>query len=301
MKKIRQRLFVALTALQLVGAPAFAFADSGTAAYTYCDAQVLAKHWKKSVKEAKAKLAETDRAAVEKALNDARGTINNEKREICLFHESRFSYDDAEALASAWGIGVSEVKATIESKLFWGSSSIIDDELARIRSGEGFEGEGEGAENDVNEAAANAFFESKDYNYCDARLLAAHWQIATWDAKVTIGQKIIWDSTQGLEVMLGEAREAAASRQDKCEFYEGPFTFEDAQLLAKSWDISVAEAKATIGNKLTWGGNKAVRSALDYARESTKPEKTKVDKTKKVEKAKKIEKKNTPKPKTSTF
>lgn len=70
---------------------------------------------------------------VEDQLNKVRARHQVDGTTPCYFHQTPYTYDDAEALAALWGQTLSDAKARIESKYAWGSESILPGELERAR------------------------------------------------------------------------------------------------------------------------------------------------------------------------
>ena len=115
----------------------------------------------------------------------------------------------------------------------------------------------------------DAFF-SSEYTYCDAQRLAEYWGDSLVDAKVSIGQKILWGDrgVAYLEQYLVDA-EAQALFQDirnLCLFYEEGYTYDDAVALSKFWgDSSPWDAKIRIERNLILGNDEIVQEALRLA------------------------------------
>ena len=221
--------------------------------YSYCDAKFLAGLWQQDLYESKARIGRKigwgDETLIEQYLNEAREAAV-ERGEACSFYETEFSYDDAELLAQSWGSSVEEVKAYVESKVFYGRADIIRDELAGLRGG---------LESDHDPAE---LFYSKGFSYCDAELLSVVWQEDAWDAKVRAGNKLNRGDVVTVEESLAEARETQIDRERVCNFYNSEFTYDDAELLANAWGMSVGETKAYIEDKLFLGAAESIRSEL---------------------------------------
>jgi hypothetical protein len=235
-------------------------------AYTYCDAQLLATHWKDSVGEAKArigrKLAWGDVEVLTGELRVARrAAVQHGAR--CSFFDSAYTYDDAELLSKLWGVSVSDAKTIIEDKLLWGNDDIIKGSLveALALQAPGKQpardaGIPSGAQNEL-----TRFFES-EYTYCDALLISQHWGESLVEAKATIGRKLGWGDVDVLEGLLTDARASALKRRAPCTFDDTGLSFEDVQALASAWKTNTAEAKARAATLFTQGRSKDVRAAL---------------------------------------
>lgn len=110
-----------------------------------------------------------------------------------------------------------------------------------------------------------AIYSASPYAYCDARLLAQLWGQDPWQGKVYIGQKI--DLGLESDVLAGTLSEARAyARQDPdtrgCEFYETRYSYDDAERLAAVWGVSIDEAKTRVEQKVLWGDEAIIDSAL---------------------------------------
>lgn len=102
------------------------------------------------------------------------------------------------------------------------------------------------------EEAFSRYAESK-YTYCDAKLLAHHWQGDVFEAKVTIGNKIGWGNTDILESNLVSARQSARDDNMRCDFWETGFSYDDVEVLSSSWGMSISDAKILISDKVFMG------------------------------------------------
>lgn len=105
------------------------------------------------------------------------------------------------------------------------------------------------------------------YRYCDAVLLGAAWSMPADDAKAAGGVKLAAGQKGSLDRDLDAAREAA--RRDvgrACSFAETGYVFDDAAALARAWQTSTSEAKATIVQKVHWGSYENIDELLASAR-----------------------------------
>lgn len=108
------------------------------------------------------------------------------------------------------------------------------------------------------------------YDYDDAALLADFWgQPTPWDAKLKIGRLLLDGQgayvQQALQQASQRAQDPEAQRIDA--FVDGPFTYDDAALLADFWGKpSPWDAKLKIGGLLLDGQSARVEAALGNAR-----------------------------------
>jgi hypothetical protein len=178
----------------------------------------------------------------------------------CTFAEAGYAYADSVALASVWGTDPAGARAIAEQKIAQGWEDAVVWALEDARSGKIPESPS------PEDEALNAFLTGDRYTYCDARLLAAAWQIDVYSAKISIGTKLQNRNVAGLEQALGPARSAAIARRDTCSFAETGYSYEDAERLARSWGTSVESAKARVSDMVLRGQNPAVRQMLGDAR-----------------------------------
>lgn len=109
-----------------------------------------------------------------------------------------------------------------------------------------------------------------DYGYipCDAEALARMWGLTVPDAKAKYGM-LLSSGVKSYELeqkLLYPARQAAGNTNRRlCGLEDNGFSESDAKLIAQSWGTDVASARASLEEKLTWGGRFAVDDALKYA------------------------------------
>lgn len=262
-----KRSVVSLSALLALGIPASASAgpesDLDFAAFaqsnlTYCDAKVVAHLWKTSVSESKVQLGRKIRAKSDpsSAVQAARRATASLPSKRCSWTEAGFSYEDAEKLGRLWSKSTFEAKAIMDQKI----ASLGDRELRKI-----LEEAGKGGGSASSEADTRAFF-SSDYNYCDAKVLAAFWGVGVTESKERIGRKLRSKNRNVVERSLARGRQAVVDEPTKrCSFDETGFSYADAEKLGTYWKKSVDDAKTLVEKKVTMGGTNAVKEALAAA------------------------------------
>ena len=122
----------------------------------------------------------------------------------------------------------------------------------------------------VREREWDAFFNSRKYDYWDARVLANYWGQSIGEAKARIGRKILWGKSDVaiLEQFLVDARIQALQKTQgsspSLELYgESKYKYDDAAKLAKLWgDSSPYEAKIRIEKNLIFGQQEVIEQAL---------------------------------------
>ena len=100
-----------------------------SAGFVYCDAKLLAAHWKIDIGEAKSRIGRLVRVGqkplVGTRLAQAYALAGSGRGARCDFSDSGYSFADATKLAKVWGVSVAEAKATVERKLNWGDDNMI--------------------------------------------------------------------------------------------------------------------------------------------------------------------------------
>jgi hypothetical protein len=104
--------------------------------FSTCDAELLAAAWGTDLETAKAsigsKIIAGYASTAKKAIKTARkGQAANDA--LCQFWTLPFEYEDAQLLASSWGVDVSEAKTRVESAARAGKLSKVYKALASLR------------------------------------------------------------------------------------------------------------------------------------------------------------------------
>lgn len=123
------------------GAPAQT-SDAGLATflkqdtYRYCDAKMLARMWKRPIRDAKAfigeKIQSNSQPALERTLGDSRAFARKNPSARCAFLEA-FSPQDVAVLAKRWRVTPPQAKAIAENKLLAGGEGGLHLLLAAAR------------------------------------------------------------------------------------------------------------------------------------------------------------------------
>lgn len=236
-------------------------------AYSYCDARTLAAVWGVEISEAKARIGAQlsggpSSPRVDAELQRARKKARGGKRVACEYWETKYTFEDAEVLAGAWGLSLEEAKARIGREVSLGRGAALDKKLRSLGRAPGQPVEPP----PVSEQAALDAFWNSGLGYCDAELLGALWGADVFMVKVSMGMKILGGDQALLDSELVRAREAARTGGPRCEFWGTPYTPEDASALASFWGVGVDEAKGRMAAEYTAGGRAAVDSQLAAAR-----------------------------------
>lgn len=231
-------------ALSLLSGTAWADQDPYT-----CELALLGRLWSSNqvVTEAEAKhLRETNPEKLKAELQRAREAVTPTGWEICAYNEYGFDYNDAELLARVWGLAdPSEAKARMERKIIYREIDALRAQLAQARAAQG------------PPPPPNKPADFGPFNFCDADVLAAHWGKEYSEAKAFIRTNVAAGTPQKVTKKLEPARMAQAANMGICQFWSLPYTYEDAEAIAKLWSIDVSEAKARIEQKARVG-------ALDF-------------------------------------
>lgn len=229
--------------------------------YSYDDAALLAQLWNISVGEAKQAIGHKIIHGIEdllpsKVAPDPKVSDHPpndwDNKALDAFFKSGYTYEDAERLAQLWGQPDAYAgKKLIGGKILSGNTKLLEQLL-------------KGPEVNENEKWLDAFFNS-NYTYDDADLLAQLWGLGSaFEGKKLIGAKLV----NGLENLLPDKlrRDSGGCGVDKINpddkaydaFFNSEYTYDDAELLARLWNISLGEAKKTIGNKVIHGIDQAL-------------------------------------------
>jgi len=222
------------------------YANSGL---TYCDAKLYGAFWKLDIDRAKAQIGEK----IQRGMRDAVDQHVAEGRALasCDWADVPHSYEDAERIATAWGLAnPGEAKDKIAYLYTQGRSADVVTALQQAPAAPLTSEE---------QAAWNAFQES-DFTYCDAKLLGAAWSVDIDKAKAEIGYKILGGYSENLAAVFAQGRQTAS-----CGFEDTQLTYDDAGKLASIWGVDVGEAKDKAAAYYTAGDSAIVLTALGGA------------------------------------
>lgn len=249
-----------------------AFYDNAN--YTYCDIKLLSAYWGQSRFDSKVrageKLLRNEQYVVEEFLVSARASAggNNVSCSFADADNPRYTYEDAEVLADFWGQpNPSGAKTKIGSMLQNGDNKLVMQALNNARQSSGGSTGNSGANND--QPALDAFFDNRNYTYCDVQLLTAYWKQSIYEVKVRAGSKLLAGGYNVMEDYRRSARNHASQNNISCTFADASnpaYTYADAEKLADYWGKPTPyDAKLKIGSMLQAGQNKMVIQALQRA------------------------------------
>jgi hypothetical protein len=149
-------------------------------AFTFQDAQKLAKLWSLSVGEVKARVEEKLLAGNELYVRQQLETGGADDDDMAVFlRQSKYTYCDAKIIASLWKQSVERSKAYIGAKLATKNAAAVDNVLASARA------------NAKKNRGARCSFHEAGYSFDDAVALGKIWKISESDTKVRVEDKIL--------------------------------------------------------------------------------------------------------------
>ena len=230
------------------------FTDLDDTRFTHCDAERLARVWQTDLPTAVETL---QRKATIYTPADQRASVEALQKVLpsykCDFHPD-FTYTDAWALASQWGVPPDEAKATLGDKLTRGWATyylveyagrpqrVFDEEMAGSGFGTSFV--------PTDDATA---FAAHGWTQCDAATLAHLWNSTEDDARERAGIKLKDSGPYGdLAVYREDARRLAETDGLRCSFSDN-YTDEQAARIAAEWSVDEATARSLVEDKLNSG------------------------------------------------
>ncbi len=246
-----------MSAILAASAAGFAFGqDTGAqldlffaSEYGYCDARKVAHVWNTDPFSAKAIIG----GKIANGLTDLvdADIISTSGRVACDWGELGLGWDQAVALANYWGRSPGEAKA---------KAGVIASDLGHkgfMRSMAHVLNPSHPQNPGGNDAAFQQMFFSSDYGYCDALKIARVWGTDVGSAKTVIGQKIAGGLTD-----LADADIASTASTVQCSWVDTGLDFNDANILADFWGVSVGEAKLKATAYTSEWGNRGFHQRL---------------------------------------
>ena len=214
------------------------YADS---VFGYCDAAYLGAYWGLATYDAKARIGwklEQGQKAELFAQQDRAYHDRDEAETHCSFYEAGFQYSDAEVLGQLWGLEPWEAKKLVETRIARGEQSSLYDELKFAQDKMGFDD------------TTHLETKSEAFSYCDIRMIASTWGPDTPldEVKDWVDLKFQNDAVDFANEAVEAARSTGAVR---CEWWEVPYSYDHAAVVAEAWSLSIEEAKAAMAQKYT--------------------------------------------------
>ncbi len=239
--------------------------------HTYCDAQMLA--WASGLPDPYAAKVVFGRNLSEgrKIYGDiekAHAQAKSMGKMPCDYYSSDFGYNDADTLAAYWGVEVEEAKFRIGKLMSWEGVWAVYEELKWAEQ----QGDHHGPDMDPEMDALDAFWSSSEVTTCDAELLAGHWGIDFYDAKLALGEKVLggWSRPDIEASSLTAAREHGRRTGATCSYWSADLDLDQVEELACFFGIGVSEAKAKVGLYAFEGRVGELRALLPQAATCTR-------------------------------
>lgn len=109
------------------------------------------------------------------------------------------------------------------------------------------------------------FFNS-GYNTCDAKVLAAFWNVDQVQAKATAGSKIRVNGKKTGKKLISQNLASGRSGPNPCNFQDSGLNGDDLASLSKFWGMSDMDAKSKVSDLLFKGRRGDVAAAVKNAR-----------------------------------
>lgn len=106
-------------------------------------------------------------------------------------------------------------------------------------------------------------FARSGYEYCDAVILGAHWNMTADAAKLHAGNQFGIGNSTLVRDALAESR----NNGNRCGFDDTGFSYEDAEAVAALWEISVDDAMAALADKVSTGYRELAEQVIAEAYE----------------------------------
>ncbi len=175
------------------------------------------------------------------------------------YAESRYDYCDATVLAGMWGdTGIDEAKEGIGHFLINGDGELLESKLGWAR---------QNALDNFSNRSLRCHYDQIGFTYDDAVALGRFWGIDSWEAKMRIEEKYLYDSHQDTTIRsaLRQAYQTG-SQVDPIEAYaSSDFEYCDALVLGGYWATGTYDAKIKIGVLINNGDENSISSALSAA------------------------------------
>jgi hypothetical protein len=221
------------------------YANSG---YTYCDAKLMGALYGQDPFQGKLiigqKIANGIGDNITLILEESRSKGNR-----CDWADLPHTYDDAEALARAWGVPVEAAKVKAAAYYTDGMPDVVSGALGYPQD------DSEGWDGSNVEVFA---FGTSGFTYCDAKLIGAFFNQTPYEGKIFIGGKITAGLIENVPWYLDRARKGGTA----CEWADLPYSYDDAVRLSSMWNKSVEDTKSAIAQLATWGRADIVDTSL---------------------------------------
>ena len=167
-------------------------------------------------------------------------------------------FEDGQALANLWSIGIVEAKQALGHKIINKLQDLLPSGLQQPTSNTKF------SPSDNFQAYVKSEY---DYDDADAVLLSTLWSLGAPEAKNEIGFRVITDAEKSLPNKLRENDIPDKHDDENSKLYQAysksKYDYDDAAVLAQLWDMPIFEAKYTIGAKVVHKMTETLRDKLN--------------------------------------
>ena len=167
------------------------------------------------------------------------------------FFSSRYEYCDAKLLAGMWGdTSIGEAKDAIGGFLRDGEQDLLESKLGWAR---------EAALANSSDRSLRCTYSEIGFSFEDAVALGELWGIDSWDAKLRIEEKYLFNGEMGREIVrdtLNSAQGGSGEHADPFEAYvQSRYEYCDAVVMGGLWGVDPWDAKSKIGYLLREGSD----------------------------------------------
>ena len=217
--------------------------------YGGCEIKLLAKLWKTTAADAKARIGAKLVAKNERAL----ATELQAARQAglkCTAADAGFTAAEVKHMMKIWEMSA----ADIDNKITNGSTKTLRGMLA---------------DNPPPTGDMAVFANQTKYTYCDAHMLGALWKTSAKDGKAFIGAKLTAKKKGAIDKAVAEARKNAVKDENaRCSYYNAGLGYEDMMLLAPLWKKQEDEMKAEVGLRIAKGQEAAIKAQVAKAKKA---------------------------------
>ena len=223
-----------------------------------CELRNLSQYWKKEQYETKIMIGKelVAKRDLLPSIKKANSTARKNGVKDCEYWDLDFNYEDAEVMGRVWGVDTYEAKMKLAlhtaENSFKETKNLVQTHRKTL------------SHQYPPQAQPIDIFGISTYDYCHAKMLSkAYGQESVYDGKLWIGQLLKDNQSTLLDSKLQFARsEAQKKKENRCDFADTPYTYKDAEILAKAWSISTEEAKTMIEQKYLYGAEGLIPSHL---------------------------------------
>src|SRR5687768_2008589 len=217
--------------------------------YGGCEVKLLAKLWKTTAADAKARIgaklaAKSDRALATELQAARQAGLK------CTAADAGFTAAEVKHMMKIWEMSA----ADIDNKITNGSTKTLRGMLA---------------DNPAPTGDMAVFANQTKYTYCDAHMLGTLWSKSASDGKAFIGAKLAAKKKGAIDKAVAEARKNAVKNEAaRCPYYGAGIGYEDMMLLAPLWKKPEDQMKAEVGLRIAKGQETAIKAQIAKAKKA---------------------------------